>query len=93
MPPLNAALAASKGLTMKNTRTFRLGLALVVTLALGACSSMSPREQSRLTGQVIGGATGAALGSLIGGGTGRAIATGAGIMLGTIIGGEVADKD
>jgi len=78
---------------MNYTPSIRLVLVAVTTLTLGACSSTGSREQNRLAGQVIGGATGAALGSLIGGGSGRAIATGAGIMLGTIIGGEVADKD
>ena len=67
-------------------------VAVAAVLALGGCANMSPSEQRRVTGQVIGGATGAALGSLVGGGTGRVLATGAGAVLGTIIGGEVADR-
>lgn len=67
-------------------------VAVVAAAVLGGCANMSAQEQRRVTGQVIGGATGAALGSLIGGGTGRVLATGAGAVLGTIIGGEVADR-
>lgn len=67
-------------------------VAVAAALALGGCANMSPSEQNRVTGQIIGGATGAALGSLVGGGTGRVLATGAGAVLGTIIGGEVADR-
>lgn len=67
-------------------------VAVAAALALGGCANMSPSEQNRVAGQIIGGATGAALGSLVGGGTGRVLATGAGAVLGTIIGGEVADR-
>lgn len=67
---------------------------LVVTLpAFSGCAtydSLSAAEKKRLQGQVIGGVTGAALGSLVGGGTGRSIAIGAGAVVGSIIGGEVS---
>lgn len=66
--------------------------AVAAAFALSGCANMTPQEQNRLTGQIIGGATGAALGSLIGGGTGRVIATGAGAVLGTIVGGEIGSK-
>ena len=74
---------------MKTSRLF----ALVVSAALvaGGCSSMTP-EDKKLAGQVAGGVTGAAIGSLFGGGTGRIVATGAGAVLGTVVGGKVAGQ-
>ena len=75
---------------MRNTKTLILAVAAV--FALGGCANMTPQEQNRMTGQVIGGATGAALGSLVGGGTGRYIAIGAGAVLGTVVGGEVGAR-
>ncbi len=62
----------------------------VVALALAACEGQTP-EQRRLTGQVAGGVTGAALGSMIGGGSGRVVAAGGGAVLGTIVGGRLAE--
>ena len=64
-------------------------MALVVALA--GCATMTTAEK-KLTGQIVGGATGAALGSLIGGGTGRLVAVGAGAVLGTIAGGKIGAK-
>ncbi len=61
-----------------------------LSLALSACSS-SP-EDKKLRGQVIGGATGAAVGSLFGSGGGQVVAVGAGAVLGTIVGGKVAEE-
>ena len=67
------------------------GLAVAIAaLALGGCASMTPEEQKRATGQVVGGVTGAALGSLVGGGTGQSIAIATGAVIGTVVGGEVA---
>ena len=60
-------------------------------LTLAGCATMTTAEK-RLTGQIVGGATGAALGSLIGGGTGRLVAVGAGAVLGTIAGGKIGEK-
>lgn len=74
-----------------NRRHITATLALAGALALTSCANMTPQEK-RLTGQIAGGVTGAAIGSLIGGGTGRIVATGAGAVLGTIIGGNVADR-
>ncbi len=65
------------------------GFLLLAVTGLSACSN-SP-EDKKLRGQVIGGATGAAVGSLFGGGTGQVIAIGAGAVLGTIVGGKVAE--
>ncbi len=65
------------------------GFLLLAVTGLSACSN-SP-EDRKLRGQVIGGATGAAVGSLFGGGTGQVVAIGAGAVLGTIVGGKVAE--
>lgn len=63
-----------------------------IALALGGCANMTPQEQNRATGQIVGGVTGAALGSLIGGGSGRSIAIASGAVIGTVVGGNVADR-
>ncbi len=65
------------------------GSLLLAVAGLSACSN-SP-EDKKLRGQVIGGATGAAVGSLFGGGTGQVMAVGAGAVLGTIVGGKAAE--
>jgi uncharacterized protein YcfJ len=76
---------------MTPTSTRRLGaLAVLTAAALAGCASMTPEEQKRATGQIVGGVTGAALGSLVGGGTGRSIAIATGAVVGTVVGGEVA---
>lgn len=78
---------------MKLPRMLKLPLLAVSSaVLLGGCANMTPQEQNRLTGQIVGGATGAALGSLFGGGTGRVVATGAGAVLGTIVGGEIGSR-
>ncbi len=76
---------------MRKLATAGVLLILVTLLApsLSGCSS-SP-EDKKLRGQIIGGATGAAVGSLFSGGTGKVVATGAGAVLGTIVGGKLAD--
>jgi len=72
-----------------------LRTAMMVTVSalaaatMGGCANMTPEQQNRATGQVVGGITGAALGSLIGGGTGRSIAIASGAVIGTVVGGEV----
>jgi uncharacterized protein YcfJ len=75
-------------------RNVRLAVAAIVSVfLLGSCShNMSREEERRLTGQVVGGVTGAAVGSLFGGGTGRIVATGAGAVIGSIVGGNLADR-
>ena len=80
-----------------NTRKILAATVLIVALpAFPGCASydsMTPAEKNRLTGQVLGGVTGAALGSLIGGGTGRSIAIGAGAVVGSILGGEIGQRN
>lgn len=75
---------------MKNA--LRTALIAGIALALGGCAGMTPDERSRATGQVVGGVSGAALGSLIGGGSGRSIAIASGAVIGTVVGGEVASR-
>ena len=64
---------------------------LAGVLGIVGCANMTPQEK-KLTGQIAGGVTGAAIGSLIGGGTGQAVAIGAGAVLGTVLGGNVAER-
>lgn len=61
----------------------------ILAVFLTACSNTP--EDKKLRGQIIGGATGAAVGSLFGGGSGQIIATGAGAVLGTVVGGKLAE--
>lgn len=73
--------------------TLTAGLLLVAvtagSLTLSGCANTP--EDRRLRGQVIGGVTGAAVGSLFGGGTGQVVMTGAGAVLGAVVGGKMAD--
>ncbi|MEM6743815.1 MAG: glycine zipper 2TM domain-containing protein [Pseudomonadota bacterium] len=62
--------------------------ALLVLGVLSGCANVDRRTQ----GQIIGGATGAAVGSLFGSGSGRTLAVGAGAVAGSIIGGAVAER-
>ena len=55
-------------------------------LALSACQAHNPQTQ----GALIGGLTGGLLGSTVGSGSGRMLATGAGAVLGTIVGSNLA---
>ncbi len=57
-----------------------LGL-LVLTLSLGACSGMTPREKNTAAGAAIGGAAGA----ILGGGT-------AGTLGGAAVGGVIGNQ-
>lgn len=77
-------------MTRISGRFLGAGAALGALMALSACEG-APIDK-RTQGQIIGGATGAVLGSTIGGGSGRVIATGAGAVLGTMVGGNIADN-
>jgi outer membrane lipoprotein SlyB len=66
-----------------------MAAAAIAVAALTGCATTP--EGKRLEGQIIGGVTGAALGSMVGGGTGRVVATGAGAVLGAVVGGKVAE--
>ena len=55
-------------------------------IALSACQAHNPQTQ----GALIGGLTGGLLGSTVGKGSGRMLATGAGAVLGTIVGSNLA---
>lgn len=58
---------------------------MTLTLATG-CANMSGNETA---GTLIGGATGALIGSQFGGGTGRLVGTGIGAVAGALIGENV----
>lgn len=76
---------------MERQSFVRAAAAAIVAVGLATGCATTP-EGKRLEGQIVGGVTGAALGSLIGGGTGRVVAAGAGAVLGTVVGGKVAEN-
>lgn len=65
---------------------------LLALAALGLAGCENVPIDKRTQGQVLGGATGAVLGSAIGGGTGQIVAVGAGAVLGTIVGGNIGER-
>ena len=67
----------------------RLAAAALALVALAGCSGVPIDKKTQ--GQVLGGVTGAAVGSLFGGGSGQIVATGAGAVIGAIAGGELAE--
>lgn len=78
---------------MRNVERLKVAVVTgLVAFGLGGCANMTPQEQSRATGQIVGGVTGAALGSLIGGGTGRTVAIASGAVIGTVVGGQVGSQ-
>jgi outer membrane lipoprotein SlyB len=77
---------------MRHSKAIRLSsLALLSAAILVSACENAPIDR-RAQGQIIGGATGAVLGSTIGGGTGRIVATGAGAVLGTMVGGAIGES-
>jgi uncharacterized protein YcfJ len=74
---------------LRKVSTSALLASFVLVAFVSACSNTP--EDKKLRGQIIGGATGAAVGSLFGGGTGQIVATGAGAVLGTVVGGKIAE--
>lgn len=74
------------------SKTFVRGatVAMLAFAAVAGCATTP--EGQKLQGQLIGGATGAALGSMVGSGTGRVVATGTGAVLGTVVGGKIASQ-
>lgn len=68
-----------------------MGTLLLGAAVLTGCSDSA--GDKKLRGQVIGGATGAAVGSLFGKGGGQVVAVGAGAVLGTVVGGKVAESN
>jgi uncharacterized protein YcfJ len=78
---------------MKNIQRLKVAsVAALVVLGLGSCANMTPQEQNKATGQIVGGVTGAALGSLIGGGAGRTVAIASGAVIGTVVGGQIGSQ-
>jgi hypothetical protein len=68
------------------------GATVAILACVAAAGCATTPEGQKLQGQLIGGATGAALGSMVGGGSGRVVATGAGAVLGTVVGGNVGTR-
>ncbi len=75
-------------------KVYRLGIvsALVATLMLGSCSSMTNTGKGALIGGGGGTALGAGIGALIGGGKGAAIGAGIGAAVGTGAGALIGKK-
>ena len=67
----------------------RATIGALLVLTMSSCANMTLQEKDRAAGQVIGGVTGAALGSLVGGGSGRSIAIASGAVVGSVLGGEM----
>ncbi len=68
---------------MKTTTKRSLGtLAIVATMALGACSGMTPREKDTAVGAAVGGAAGAVM-------TDGVLGTVGGAAVGGVIGNQV----
>jgi outer membrane lipoprotein SlyB len=76
---------------MKRNQRIRVASVAVLAVATVAGCATTPEGQ-KLQGQIIGGATGAALGSMVGGGRGQIVATGTGAVLGTVVGGKIASQ-
>jgi hypothetical protein len=70
---------------MKTPTALVLVIALVCTLSLSGCASMSDTERRAGTGTVVGAAGGAAIGAMAGNaGMGAAIGAGAGLLGGLL---------
>ncbi len=63
-----------------------VALPLLAAFVMGGCATMGPKEQA---GTVVGGATGAVIGSQFGGGTGRLVGVAVGTLAGALIGQEI----
>ena len=64
----------------------RLGAALALTVALGACTNMGNKE---LVGTAAGAGVGGLIGSQFGHGSGQLAATAAGVFIGGLIGNQI----
>lgn len=70
-------------------KKFGLIMASVAVLSLGACESIQNAGTKETVGGVSGAVIGGVLGSKVGGGSGQRWATGAGVLLGALLGAEV----
>jgi len=81
-----SAWAPREGKSMSSTTKRSLGaLALVATMALGACSGMTPRERDTAVGAAVGGAAGAVM-------TDGMLGTVGGAAVGGVIGNQVGKR-
>ena len=69
-----------------------LVLALSAVLALTACETWQDRGNKELVGGASGAVLGGVLGSQVGSGSGRLWATGAGVLLGALVGSEIGSS-
>jgi len=61
----------------------------VAALSLGACQTLQGRGNKELLGGASGAVIGGILGSKVGGGSGQKWATGAGVLIGALIGSDI----
>jgi len=69
-----------------------LTLALISTVALGACNTTDGMGNKQLLGTGGGAVLGGLAGSAVGSGSGRLWATGAGVLLGALVGSEIGSS-
>ena len=70
-------------------KRFAVILMVVSTLALSGCQTLEGRGNKELIGGGTGAVLGGVLGSKVGGGSGQKWATGAGVLLGALIGSDI----
>ena len=70
-----------------STRLYLLSLAAASSLVVSGCSSLPANNQTG--GTIIGGATGALIGSQFGGGRGAAVGAGVGAVGGALVGSAI----
>ena len=70
-------------------RIARLGVALLLTTALGACAGPNGYGNKEIVGTAAGAGIGGLIGSQIGHGSGQLAATAAGVFIGGLIGNQI----
>lgn len=70
-------------------RNFGLVAMCVAVFALSACETLQGRGNKELIGTATGAVAGGLLGSQVGGGSGQVWAAGAGVLLGSLVGAEL----
>ncbi len=73
-------------------RNFGLMLMVLGAFALSACQTLEGRGNKELIGGASGAVIGGVLGSQVGGGSGSKWATGAGVLLGALIGSDIGSS-
>jgi len=78
---------------MKNIQRLKVAfVAALAVLGLGSCANMTPQEQNRATGQVVGGVTAPHLVRLWAVAPDATVAIASGAVIGTVVGGQVGSQ-